>query len=136
MKLHLTFLIILLALIFESEASYAQEVVSLKGKIVDKTTNELIPYANVYDSINNIFAATDSNGFFELKLTVGKYNIQFSIVGYETILKEVNLTQNTNLQIELKPDIHLGWFPLAYYYLQKLLHFVNFFPMLHPSICS
>lgn len=107
MKLHLTFLIILLALIFESEASYAQEVVSLKGKIVDKTTNELIPYANVYDSINNIFAATDSNGFFELKLTVGKYNIQFSIVGYETILKEVNLTQNTNLQIELKPDIHL-----------------------------
>jgi len=93
--------------IFGSNILLAQDSISLKGKISDKNSNEIIPYANIYDSIHNIFASTDSTGFFELKLPVGNYNLQFSVVGYETIYKEINLTESATLQISLRPDIHL-----------------------------
>ncbi len=79
----------------------------LSGKIKDNSTNEIIPYANIYDSIHNIFATSDSNGLFEISLPAGNYNFQFSMIGYQTIYKEIILTKNTTIQVDLKPDVHL-----------------------------
>ncbi len=107
MKSILLSCIALFVFIFGSNILYAQDSISLKGKIIDKSSNETIPYANIYDSIHNIFATTDSDGFFELRLIPGNYSLLFSMVGYETISKEINLSQNNTLKIELRPDIHL-----------------------------
>ena len=86
---------------------FAQDSLLLKGNITDKTSNEVIRYATIYDSIHNINTSTDSNGFYFIKLLPGNYTFQFSMVGYETILKEINLSKNVSLQISLQPDINL-----------------------------
>ncbi len=86
---------------------YGQNRFILKGKITEQKSSAVIAYANLFDSIQNIYAATDSNGHFEIQLNEGKYSFEISSVGYQTIFKEINLIKNTELKIELKQDIQL-----------------------------
>lgn len=93
--------------IFESNHCFAQNQFILKGKITEQKTKELIPFANLFDSTYNIHATSDMNGNFELQLKEGIYHFEISSVGYQTIYKEINLTQNTELMLQLQQDVHL-----------------------------
>jgi outer membrane receptor protein involved in Fe transport len=59
---------------------------SIKGKVLDKTTKEPLPFANVVVEINGSQAGgaqTDFDGNFTIKpLQPGKYNLKASFVGY------------------------------------------------------
>ncbi|MFN5323427.1 MAG: TonB-dependent receptor domain-containing protein [Bacteroidota bacterium] len=59
---------------------------SIKGKVLDKTTKEPLPFANVIVEINGSQAGgaqTDFDGNFTVKpLQPGRYNIKASFVGY------------------------------------------------------
>lgn len=89
-------------------ALVAQNYFSLKGKIADKSNGQIIPYANIYDSINNILAISDSNGLFELQLKEGDYTFEISSVGYETYRKSLHLSKNMNLYLVINPDNSLN----------------------------
>ena len=93
--------------IFESNHCFAQNQFILKGKITEQKTKELIPFANLFDSTYNIHATSDMDGNFELQLKEGIYHFEISSVGYQTIYKEINLTQNTELMLQLQQDVHL-----------------------------
>lgn len=107
MKFCLQILLFIFISNFGNQMLFAQDSIIIKGKIIDNTTNEIIPYANIFDTIYKSFTTTNADGLFELKLLSGKNILQFSIVGYETRFNEVNLTKNTTLNIKLKPDIKL-----------------------------
>ncbi len=80
---------------------------SIKGKVTDKITNEAMPLANVYLPEQNKGTLTDKNGVFILNnLPIGKLKIQFSYVGYKTIIKTF-FTENakTVLNIEMESTI-------------------------------
>lgn len=96
-----------LLLISVTLLGYGQNSFILKGKITEQKTRAVIAYANLFDSIQNIYAATDSNGHFEIQLNEGKYSFEITSVGYQTIFKEINLIKNTELKIELKQDVQL-----------------------------
>src|SRR5436190_23667211 len=59
---------------------------SIKGKVLDKTTNEPLPFANVIVELNGTQAGgaqTDFDGNFTIKpLQPGKYNLKITFVGY------------------------------------------------------
>ncbi|MDB5226923.1 MAG: TonB-dependent receptor [Bacteroidota bacterium] len=88
--------------------SFSQNTFTLKGKITDKNSLEAIPFVNIYDSISGTLAASDSMGFYELKVKAGTYAFEFSSVGYEVIKKEVRIEKNMALDISLNPDNRLG----------------------------
>lgn len=63
---------------------------ALKGKIVDKETNEPIPFANVIIEMGGKQAGgstTDFDGNFTIKpITPGKYDLKATFVGYKPVL--------------------------------------------------
>src|SRR4051812_25664239 len=104
--MHYPFLKYFLLLFFAANAviAFSQNTYNLKGKITDKNSQEAVPFVNIYDSISNIQAASDSMGFFELKVKPGVYTLEFSSVGYETFKKEIHVDKNTTTDIILNPD--------------------------------
>ena len=67
----------------------AQEIFgSLEGKVVAKSTSQPLPLVYVIVQETSLGAATDTSGSFRIvRIPVGTYNIQFSIIGYQAIVK-------------------------------------------------
>ena len=76
---------------------------SLSGKVIDKTTNEPLPYVNIIilDLNKKIITGgiTNDAGIFKVKgIPVGKNRIEIQFIGYKTISKDITVT-NKNLQL-------------------------------------
>lgn len=99
---------ILLFLIF-SLSVYAQTV-TLKGKVIDKETGEVLIGANVIIKELNTGAATDINGEYIIKdVRYGLYSVYATFVGYEKNIRDsINVQSNSTLiNFEMKPDSSL-----------------------------
>ncbi|MEA3495452.1 MAG: TonB-dependent receptor [Bacteroidota bacterium] len=97
------FIIMLFAMM--NQIGFAQN--SIKGRVTDKTNNEALSFANVYLPEQNKGTLTDENGEFALtNLPKGEFKIQFSYVGYKSIIKTIfaNNTE-TILNIEMEPTV-------------------------------
>ena len=77
----------------------------IKGKVIDATNNETIPFANVFVEQINSGVASDFDGFYEIEnLKPGLYTIKCSFVGYEPVVYAeviVNPNKPTILDIKL-----------------------------------
>lgn len=78
--------------------------VSLKGKIINKISNEAIPFANIIIEGKESGTTSDINGIFTLKgLNPGYIKIQVSYIGFKTYTTEEILLNNINIPfIEIK----------------------------------
>ncbi len=88
-----------------NQIGFAQN--SIKGRVTGKTNNEALSFANVYLPEQNKGTLTDKNGEFVLtNLPKGKLKIQFSYIGYKTIIKTIfaNNTE-TILNIEMETAV-------------------------------
>jgi len=76
------------AVILGSALTVFAQTGSIKGKVIDKTTKEPLPFANVVAEINGQLAGgaqTDFDGNFTIKpLQPGKYDVKATFVGYTT----------------------------------------------------
>lgn len=91
MKNNIIFLFALL-LVFSnniySQAS-APKLGGVSGKVLNKNTNEPIPYANVMILGSTLGSSTDEKGFFEIKdVPVGFVRIVVSVVGYKYVISD------------------------------------------------
>ncbi|MBL7925950.1 MAG: carboxypeptidase-like regulatory domain-containing protein [Bacteroidia bacterium] len=79
---------VLLVLFTASYLGVHAQVGTLKGKVLDATSNEPLPFANVIVELNGAQAGgsqTDFDGEFTIKpLIPGKYTIKASYIGYTT----------------------------------------------------
>ena len=78
--------------------SNSQEQVGscIYGNIIDAETREPIAYANIFISSSSIGAASDENGYFELRnIPHGRYEIIASVLGYELLKAEVRMHRNS-----------------------------------------
>lgn len=77
----------------------------IKGKVLDKETNEPIPFANVFIKDFGIGVSTDLDGKFSLSIpdSLSKYNLTLKInfLGYESIE-----FSNINLQMLSKENVY------------------------------
>lgn len=75
----------------------------IEGNISDRTTNEPIPFVNVFFNNTTKGTTTDVNGDYILgNLDSGLYTLVISIVGYEVINREIRLKDGKHLKLDYK----------------------------------
>ncbi|WP_225986439.1 TonB-dependent receptor [Rufibacter sp. LB8] len=92
----------LLALLVYAHTGQAQARVTLTGTLRSATTGEPLIGATVAVPSLGTGAETNVNGLYSLSLAPGTYQVQFSYLGFQTELRDVKLTANTRLNLELK----------------------------------
>ena len=98
MKKFLLFLLFLGA----SHTLFAQEKFTISGKISDLNNGEeLIGATIAVEELSATGSATNVYGFYSITLPSGEYTLRISFVGYQTIRKKINLTENQTFNIEL-----------------------------------
>ncbi|MBC3538643.1 TonB-dependent receptor [Rufibacter sp. H-1] len=95
----LLFLLFLFLLPFS--AAWAQNRVTLGGTLRSAATGEVLIGASVSVAGTTTGVETNTNGVYTLPLDPGTYQIQFSYIGFQTLTREVVLTRNTRLNVEL-----------------------------------
>ena len=99
---------ILTLLVLFSFKSLSQERFTLNGYITDSESGESLIGATVFINEINSGTVTNPYGFYSITLDEGNYNIDFRYIGYTTISREINLSSNTKIDIELaSSDIQL-----------------------------
>ncbi|MGH1383875.1 outer membrane beta-barrel protein [Kordia sp.] len=83
----------------------APKIGTIKGKVIDATTSEAIPYATIVikskaDSKVITGAISDDNGNFKIeKIPAGALIVDIQFIGYETISKDITIS-NDNKVVE------------------------------------
>ncbi|MBM72378.1 MAG: TonB-dependent receptor [Crocinitomicaceae bacterium] len=76
---------------------------TLSGRVRDVNSGEYILGVNVIDTSTGKGVSTNIYGFYSLHLNSGKNTIQFSFIGYKTLIKEVLMEESHSLDINLEP---------------------------------
>lgn len=96
MKLKLIITCFLCAMSF----GFAQNSGSIKGKVIDKKTNEALPYVNITIKDNGKIitgAVTSEDGNFTInKLALQKFTVEIQYIGFTTVVKNIDLTTDAN----------------------------------------
>ena len=74
----------------------------LSGKITGN--GESLPFATIYLKGTTKGVNSNDEGSYSLKLDPGKYTVVFQYVGYSRQEKEIDLTENKTLNVNLKSD--------------------------------
>jgi outer membrane receptor protein involved in Fe transport len=94
-------------IIFNINLTYSQSTGKIMGKIIDATTDEGIPFANVLVDGTTIGAASDVEGkFVILNIPPGVYSVTASYIGYQKVTitdVSVNVGFTTSLDFKLSP---------------------------------
>jgi carboxypeptidase-like protein/TonB-dependent receptor-like protein len=98
-----TICIIILLLFFSLRVSNAQGFVTLSGYLLDAENGESLIGANIIIENTSMGAASNQYGFYSITLKPGKYSFEYSYVGYQSLRKEINLTESKRINIELQP---------------------------------
>ncbi len=102
MKTKLTQLgLLLFALALSIPSLQAQDKFALRGYVSDGETGETLIGATVYVPTIQQGVTTNEYGFYSLTLPQGTYQVEYSYVGFETIVETIDLSQNTTLSLEL-----------------------------------
>ncbi|OGV06593.1 MAG: hypothetical protein A2499_16980 [Stygiobacter sp. RIFOXYC12_FULL_38_8] len=103
------FLLIIAAAVFLSHVNpaYSQSTGKIMGKVIDISTGEGIPFANVVIEGTTTGAATDmEGGYVILNVPPGKYDVTASYIGYQKVTTKsitVNVGFTTSLSFNLSP---------------------------------
>lgn len=94
--------LVLLILGFQTIMFGQNEKFTISGQIQDHTNGEDIPFATV-TLLSQPGVGTTSNvyGFYSLSLDPGEYVLSFQYLGYQTIEKTINLSDNVKIDVEL-----------------------------------
>lgn len=88
-------------------ASRAQKV-TVSGYVTDAGSGESLIAANIYDKENpELGTSTNTYGFYSLSLDPGRHALVFSYLGYQTVEKQVDLTVDLRMNIELTSGIEV-----------------------------
>ncbi len=78
----------------------AQEF-TVSGYLTDGNNGESLIGATVRIRETGSGTASNVYGFYSITLPQGEYNLEYSFIGFQTIEKEIQLSENINLDIEL-----------------------------------
>ena len=90
------------AFLLLSSTGFAQEKNTLSGYVYEKESGETLIGANVYIPAMQKGTTTNAYGFYSLTLQPDIYEIQFSYLGFQTLSREVDLTEG---DVELNVEI-------------------------------
>lgn len=90
--------------IFRKEAVIVRNSFTISGYVMDAESKETLIGATIY--VPTIQKGTTSNeyGFYSLTLPEGQYEISFSYLGFQSLIKQVSLNQNLEISPTLLPQ--------------------------------
>ncbi|TDN88682.1 outer membrane receptor protein involved in Fe transport [Salegentibacter sp. 24] len=100
MKFNLSALLLLFFLIF-SLGLEAQETYTLNGIITNASSNETLIGVNIIIPEEKKGVITNEYGFYSIKLPEGTHIVEISYLGFESLRKEITITQDTTLDAAL-----------------------------------
>ena len=78
---------------------------TLSGRVKDASNGEdLIGAAVVVQGMEGTGVTTNTYGFYSLTLPKGTYNVAIQYIGYQAVVKEVELTKDISLSVELSEE--------------------------------
>jgi hypothetical protein len=78
--------------------------VTLSGYIRDATSGEELIGATVFFKELKSGTAANIYGFYSSSVAPGKYTVEFSYLGFQTVSRAIDLQQNQSINIELSPS--------------------------------
>lgn len=101
--------LVMLALSFgslcaQNAGAEAKKTYTLSGYIKDAASAEELLYVNVWVEPLKTGVTSNTYGFYSLSLAPGTYRLTFSYLGYQSLSKEVVLSRDVQLNIELQSD--------------------------------
>jgi len=77
---------------------------SIKGRVIDRSTGEPLPYAAVFILETQLWTTADINGRFTIKdVPVGVYRVEVSMIGYKSLVRtEVRVSAGRVTRLKLK----------------------------------
>ncbi len=75
---------------------------NVHGKIVNKTTGEVLSGVNIKLLNSQKGVISDQNGFYKIELEAGTQQIEFTFMGYENILRTVNVRDGSNIEMNIQ----------------------------------
>lgn len=100
--------IFFLLLVLSPTILSAQEIITISGKIIDKTSKESLPGASIIEKEQMAGTTSGLDGGFNLKLHQGKIHLRVSYLGYNAIDTVVHLNLSAELEFYLEQEfIHL-----------------------------
>lgn len=77
---------------------------TISGYIYNVVSRETLIGANIYDEASGAGTATNEYGFYSLTVPAGKTKLRFTYIGFDIQTKELDLNQNTQLNMTLTPN--------------------------------
>jgi hypothetical protein len=84
--------------------AWAQEKYTVSGYVKDKANGEGLIGVSVYVRELGTGVTTNPYGFYSLTLPAGEYALVFSYIGYEKITRQVTLTADRRLEVEMATE--------------------------------
>ena len=88
---------------FFPNKTFAQDKFTLSGYVKDSVSGESLIAASVFIKNNGQGAYTNEFGFYSITLPSGNYEVIFSYVGFISFERNIQLNQDTRLNINLSP---------------------------------
>lgn len=101
LRMSILFLLLIPSLTLGKEAHY-----TIKGRVIDASTEEGLGFANIVVENTNLHANTNEKGEFTFVLPMGEYRLLVSYVGYKTEAVKV-VEDNSPLVVKLTPSNYL-----------------------------
>lgn len=96
--------ILLLLVLLSPGFTFGQQKFTISGRVKDASNGEVLIGATVVVKETTNGASTNLYGFYSITLPAGEVTLQYSYLGYKTIVKTFNLTQNTSADLELETE--------------------------------
>ena len=80
---------------------FGQEQLTISGYINDSYDGESLIGATVFVQDQQVGTTSNEYGFYSITLSPGEYVVEYRYLGYETVIKNINLTANQRIDIEL-----------------------------------
>jgi TonB dependent receptor/CarboxypepD_reg-like domain/TonB-dependent Receptor Plug Domain len=94
-------LLLVFALLCINASKAQSKKVTLSGYISEAKGNEKLIGASVYIDELKAGATTNSYGFYTITVPAGKYNVQYSYVGYQALSATLDLTKSLSKDVTL-----------------------------------
>ncbi len=94
-----TFFLSLVVLLFSVSFTFAQTTQTVKGKVVDATTQDGLPGATIYLEGTTFATVSNLDGTFELKVPAGPNILHVTYVAYLDYTKNINVEQGQTLDL-------------------------------------
>ena len=79
-----------------------QKKVTISGYVSDRDNGEMLAGVTIYESNLKTGTSTNSYGFYSLTIPAGNYTLQYSSIGYETIIQSGQTDNDIRLNISVK----------------------------------